>query len=291
MEIERSRELGFCFGVRRAIQMMERAATRYEMVETLGPVVHNQQVVARLEEIGVRVVGGLGEIKGRLAAISAHGVPPEVLQELARRGLEVVDATCPIVHRAQRAARELAQAGFQVVVFGDGGHPETRGVLGWVGEGARAVQDPQALDPLPRRLGILCQTTQNPDNFARFLSALLPRLIHAASEIRIVNTICAPTRRRQEAALSLARRSDLIIVVGSFTSANTRGLASLCSSVTETRQVEAAEDIQPGWLVGKGRVGVAAGASTPDEAIDQVVSRLKELAEATRCSVRGSAST
>lgn len=276
--VEKARELGFCFGVRRAIQVVEEAAGRLGALNTLGPVVHNQRVVDKLEALGVKAVGEAGEASG-VVALPSHGAPPQVVAGLKQRGVEVVDATCPMVRRAQKAAHELAAAGFKVVIFGDAQHPEVRGVLGWAGEEATATLDAASVSfrRWPKKLGILSQSTQNAESFATFVSQLLARALEKATEVRVVNTICHATRERQQAALELARRSDLMLVVGSFASANTRQLARLCSQVAETHQVEDPQDIELSWLEGKNRVGVTAGASTPDEAVAEVVARLEEL--------------
>ena len=280
--IEKARELGFCFGVRRAIQVMEEASRRLGALDTLGPVVHNQRVVERLEALGVRAVAGVEATHLRRVALPSHGAPPQMVAGLRERGVEVVDATCPIVSRAQRAAQELAAAGFKVVIFGDAQHPEVRGVLGWAGQGAIATLEAESVSfrRWPKKLGFLSQTTQNAESFARFVSQLLPQALERATEVRVVNTICHATRERQQAALELARRSDLMLVVGSFISANTRQLSALCAQVTETHQVEGPRDIEPGWLEGKDRVGVTAGASTPDETVTEVVEWLEQLCAA-----------
>ncbi len=260
---------------------MEEAATRLGSLDTLGPVVHNQRVVERLETLGVRAVEGVEAASG-VVALPSHGAPPEFLDALRDRGVDIVDATCPMVRRAQKAAQELSAAGFKVIIFGDAEHPEVRGVLGWAGEGAVAALE-AAWVPFqrwPRKLGFLSQTTQNAESFALFISSFLPRALDTATEVRVVNTICHATRERQQAALKVARRSDLMLVVGSFTSANTRQLARLCSRVTETHQVEGPQDIKPEWLEGKTSTGVTAGASTPDDAVAEVIERLERLCQA-----------
>src|SRR3972149_6842288 len=191
--------MGLCFGVRRAIRLLEEAARKSGSLDSLGPVVHNRQVVERLEAMGVRGARGPEDLVNPGVAISSRG--PEDMKAL--EGREVVDATCPIVARAQRAARDLARAGFQVVVFGDSLHPEVRGLLGWAGDGALATEAPLNLQPWPKRLGLLSQTTQSPDAFATFIASTLPPALARGAALRIVNTICQPTRRRQASALEL----------------------------------------------------------------------------------------
>ena len=275
LAIERAREMGFCFGVRRAIRLLEEAARETGSLDSLGPVVHNRQVVKRLEGMGIRVARGQADLKNRVVAISSHGLGPEEMKAL--EGREVIDATCPIVARAQRAARDLARAGFQVVVFGDSLHPEVRGLLGWAGDGAVATEAPLQLHPWPKRLGLLSQTTQSPEAFASFVASALPTALAQGAELRVINTICQPTRRRQASALELAGRVEVMLVVGGKTSANTRRLAELCSSLVEVHPVETAEDIDPAWVRGRS-IGLTAGASTPDEVILEVETRLRALA-------------
>jgi len=278
--IEKAAEIGLCFGVKRAIDILEKAAREHNGVETLGAVVHNQQVLQRLAEIGVRVTSGVDDIQGDTVVISAHGVSPQVEEEIRARGINIIDTTCPFVHRAQVAARKLAESGFFVVIYGDADHPEVRGVLGWADEKGVATMDDSTiaqLDPPPHRLGILSQTTQIPEHFARFASKLADSPLTKNCELRVVDTICHETKRRQRVTLELANKVDLMLVIGSHTSANTNYLAQLCSNVAETHLIETAEDIQPSWLKGQPHIGITAGASTAEKTINEVVARLEAL--------------
>jgi len=280
LKVEKAKEIGFCFGVRRAIDMLAQAAQRYGSLETLGPVVHNHQVVASLARKGIGTIHSLDQAKGKVVAIPSHGASPQLIEAIQQRGLVLVDTTCPIVRSAQVAARKLARAGFCVAVFGEADHSEVKGILAHCqGRAVLNAGELAQLEPFPRRLGILPQTTQNPTHFARFVEeavrSYLPRLL----ELRVVNTICDATRKRQAAALELAQRADLMIVVGGRHSSNTRRLAESCAAAGVPSQlIETAAEIQASWLEGKHRVGVTAGTSTPDEAIAEVVARLQELA-------------
>jgi 4-hydroxy-3-methylbut-2-enyl diphosphate reductase len=276
--IEKAKGIGFCFGVRRALDILEKAARERGTVETLGAIVHNQPVLDRLAGIGVRIASGVDDIQGSVVAISAHGVSPQLEQEIKSRHIEVIDTTCPFVHRAQIAARRLARAGFFTIVYGDAHHPEVKGVLGWAGGRGMATVDEQlvtGLKPLPRRLGILSQTTQIPEHFNEFVVQLISHTLGKDSELRIVDTICHDIRERQAHALELARRVGLMLVIGGHNSANTNRLAQLCSEVTRTYFVETAAEIQTSWLEGEHRIGITGGASTADETIDEVVTRLE----------------
>lgn len=278
MEIERASEMGFCFGVRRAIELVEKAAGERGPLQTLGALVHNRQVVDRLELCGVSVAASLDELQGNIVAIASHGVGPEGMEQVRIRGFEVIDATCPFVRKAQVVAKRLGKAGFWVLVFGDAAHPEVRGVLGWAGENASASLEVPHLDKLPRRLGILCQTTQNQERFAEFVAGVISHKSAKFTELRIFNTICDATSKHQVAALALAGRVDLMFVVGGQDSANTKRLARICADTgVPTYHIEAAAEVDPRWLRGHYRVGVTAGASTPDEVIDEVVRALEEV--------------
>jgi 4-hydroxy-3-methylbut-2-enyl diphosphate reductase len=278
MEIERASEMGFCFGVRRAIELVEKAAGERGPLQTLGALVHNRQVVDRLALCGVSVAANLDELQGNIVAIASHGVGPEGMEQVRIRGFEVIDATCPFVRKAQVVAKRLGKAGFWVLVFGDAAHPEVRGVLGWAGENASASLEVPHLDKLPRRLGILCQTTQNQERFAEFVAGVISHKSAKFTELRIFNTICDATSKHQVAALALAGRVDLMFVVGGQDSANTKRLARICADTgVTTYHIEAAAEVDPRWLRGHYRVGVTAGASTPDEVIDEVVQALEEV--------------
>ncbi len=277
--IEKARGLGFCFGVRRAIRIIEEAARKYGHILSVGPIVHNRAVVNRLASLGVEVVDNIDALDSAVVAIPSHGVPPALLTELQSRGLKVIDATCPTVRRAQRAAKRLADSGLGVVIFGDADHPEVRGLLGWAGDRAVATMDARVVVGvgLGSRLGIVAQTTQSLTKFSEFIALLLGIAGHHVLEVRIINTLCQKTQQRQDAAVELARRSDLMIVVGGRNSANTRRLAEVCSPVVETYLIEAADELDDGWLEGKRHIGITAGASTPEDAVDKVVERLREM--------------
>lgn len=280
MEIEKARVLGFCFGVKRAVALIEKAAHEGNTLETLGAVVHNKTVTDNLQRRGVRVIHNLSEAKGPAVAISSHGTGPDTARQIQALNLRAVDATCPRVRSAQRVAEELSGKGFRVIVFGDADHPEVRGILGWAGGNGMASLDAEAIlaaDPA-QRLGILSQTTQNRASFANFVSRITERWLPGGKEIRAVNTICQATAQRQCAAAELAGKADIMIVVGGRTSSNTKRLAEVCrNSGVETHMIETAEDIDPAWLTGRRHAGVTAGTSTPEEAIEAVVERLRLL--------------
>ncbi len=278
--IEKAARTGFCLGVKRAIDTLEKVVAERGGIETLGAVVHNRQVLQRLAGHGVRVAGGIDDIQGDSVVIGAHGIGPEEEDRIRQRGVEIINTTCPFVRRAQKVAERLARAGFTIVVFGDAGHPEVKGILGWGGGNGLATLDPESVATAcgaTRRLGVLAQTTQIPDRFADFARNVIGYVLDKDSEISVVDTICHDIRRRQAAAIELAGHVDLMLVAGDRASANTNRLTELCTTATGTQLVETAADVEPAWLDGITRVGVTGGASTAEETIDEVVARLREL--------------
>ena len=278
--IKKASNIGFCMGVRRAIDIITDVADKQGGVETLGALVHNQQVLKKLAGHGVRIVNDVSDIKGKTVVISAHGVGPRVTDEIEFRGLTAIDTTCPFVKRAQVAARKLADAGFYTVVFGDVDHPEVKGILGWAdGKGMATLdaRDLGKLEELPRKLGLLSQTTQIPAAFSRFVKDVLDIALVKDAEIRIIDTLCHDIRRRQADTLKMARDSDIVFVIGGRNSANTKHLFELCSTVADTRLIETAAEINPAWLKNRQKIGVTAGASTDDETIDDVMVRLRDV--------------
>jgi len=281
MRIERAAGIGFCSGVRRAIDILEKVAHERGGVETLGAIVHNQQVLQRLGEIGVRLAEDVDDIQGNTVVISAHGVSQQLEEEIRARHIDTINTTCPFVHRAQVAAQRLAQSGFFVIIYGDVNHPEVKGILGWANNRGVATLDEESiitLSPLPRRLGVLSQTTQIPAHFTKFVKKIIDSAFTKDSELRVIDTICHDTRRRQAATLKLANKVDLMLVIGSYTSANTRRLTELCSEVTKTYLVETADEIQSLWLQGQCHIGVTAGASTAEQTINEVLMKLEAMA-------------
>ena len=283
MEVIRASDMGFCFGVRRAVEMTEQVAAELGEITSLGPVVHNEQVVEKLERLGVRVIHDPTEAGGRAVVITSHGVAPEVLAAVKRLGLRVVDCTCPMVTRSQQWAKRLAKGGFTVIIFGDPEHKEVRGVLGWAEGHGIAFPDEASLESMPEppasRLAVLSQTTQTEARFASFVGRLLALQLEGIRELRVINTLCNATTSRQAATRELARKVDLMIVVGGRESANTLHLTEVAREEgVETRQIESAAQVERAWLAGHERIGVTAGASTSDEAIEAVVARLRELA-------------
>ena len=281
MQVLLAEEYGFCFGVERAVEMVEGALSEGATVRTLGPLIHNTQEIQRLEAEGVRTIGAPGEVTdGETAVIRAHGVTPAVQRELEARATKVVDATCPFVTKVQKLAERAAAEGRDVVVVGNPDHPEMIGVKGYAPEHAHVVRDASEVAQLPPLHAplVVSQTTLKLKTFLEAAEAVRAK---ADAEPQVVNTICSATRDRQDAARALAGEVDAFYVIGGKHSSNSLKLLSVCKEQCERSfLIETPEEINPADLAGAARVGVTAGASTPNWLIEQVVARLKEIGEA-----------
>jgi len=261
------------------MQLAQQAIVQHDRLYSLGPLIHNRQVVDSLAKDGLRVAADIGAVPdGGVAMVRAHGAGPEVYRQAQARGIQIIDATCPFVARVQREAAAFAQQGYQVLVLGEPDHPEPRAIVAHSGGQATIVESAHnwAEVELGPKVAVVAQTTQRLDNLQDLVAALLP----AVSELRVANTICEATTKRQQASLALAREVDVMIVVGGYHSANTRRLAEIChDSGTLTYHVETADEIEPTWLAGVQNIGVTGGASTPQQATQQVAKRIRKIAE------------
>ena len=270
------KKAGFCFGVKRAIKLaFEVAKKKNEKVYTWGPLIHNPQVVEDLKKKGVYVVEDLRGIRKGTLIIRSHGIHPRILERIKERKIEVVDATCPFVKKVQNKVKLLSDQGYPVAVVGEADHPEVQGIMGYANDCALVINPNGVSGDFPKfeRLGLVAQTTLNIEAFRQVIG----KLVEKVGELKIFNTICHATAQVQEATLELAKRVDLMIVVGGHNSANTTRLAKLCQrSKTPTRHIEIAKELRKNWFKGKTRVGVTAGTSTPDWLIREVVERIEK---------------
>ena len=298
MEVIRAKRAGACYGVQRALDMADEVIADGSRAYTLGPLIHNPQVVADLAARGAEAVGSVDDIcwegaaagdasaEGSASAagdvpavvIRSHGVTPQVLAAVEDRGFTVVDATCPHVSRAQHAAAELAGEGCRVIVVGEAGHPEVEGLTAWAEEAGGKVDVVAAPEEIPEGLydpvGVVAQTTQRREN----LEAVVAALRAAGLEPIVKNTICSATRQRQEAAADLASAVDAMVVIGGRNSSNTTRLAEVCAlTCPRTFHIESADELDPAAFAGCRRVGVTAGASTPENQIAAVEKFLRAL--------------
>ncbi len=261
---------GFCYGVRAAVEKLESVAG--EGVCTYGDIIHNSCVVKRFSDIGVRSVSALKDIEeGGTVVFRAHGVPKSVYNDAERRGLKVVDATCPFVAKIHHIVRKASENGRKVVVFGNSEHPEVKGIVGWCDD-AVVFSGAEEAYPIGGDVTLVVQTTYDSVRFENSLSAI-SKLFPGAE---VHNTICPATKQRQLAAVELANDSDLVIVVGDRKSSNTKELFKICSAVTDAVMVESAFDLAVGEFKDKHRIGVIGGASTPDDLITEVIQKLRK---------------
>jgi 4-hydroxy-3-methylbut-2-enyl diphosphate reductase len=288
-------EMGYCWGVRRALDIITKAGNVEQPVATIGDVIHNPQIVERLRAQGIDTaesVSQAAEHGYQRVAITAHGAGPARAEDAKLRGLELIDTTCPLVTKVQRLGQKLVRQGYYLVVYGDGYHPEVRGIIAWSDttravaakhvedlpwNAARGLGVEGAVEP-PRKVAVVSQTTKNVDEFLRFVGELAPMVARDGGELRICNTICEPTSQRQNALKKLARESDAILAIGGKKSSNTARLAEVGRSYgVPSYHIESAEEIEPAWLDGIDNIGVTAGASTPDDVIADVVRHLQTL--------------
>ncbi|WP_248922527.1 4-hydroxy-3-methylbut-2-enyl diphosphate reductase [Olsenella intestinalis] len=271
-----AREAGACYGVNRALDLVREAAEgEGGPIHTLGPLIHNPTVVAELESKGVGVVESPEEVSGGTIVLRTHGVPPAEEKSAREAADRVLDATCPFVLRAHKAAERLDAEGYQVIVFGEAGHPEVLGTLGHARE-PLVIEDPSQLEGVEvgRKVGVVVQTTQSRARLRELVCALLGR----ADEVRVIDTICEATSLRQAAAAELAGRADVMVVIGGRNSANTCRLAQICGeSCARVHHIEVAGELEASNFEGAETIGVTAGASTPQAQIDEVCERICEL--------------
>jgi len=276
MEILLAKSAGFCFGVKRATQMAFDAVNHYSSLQSLGPLIHSPQMVKKLEDRGIRVCHQVEDADGDALIVRSHGVTATEMTALHASGKAVVDATCPFVTRAQKHAAELSRDAGLLVIVGEAHHPEVKGILSYATGDVQVVANVEQARKLPqcRKMGIIAQTTQSLDNFREIVGVCLEK----TRDLKIYNTICDATSVRQEEAVAIARQVELMLVVGGYNSANTRRLAELCREQgTTTHHLETAAELDPAWFAGIDRVGLTAGASTPQFLIDEIITRLRAL--------------
>jgi len=273
MEVILAEYLGFCYGVKRAIKIARENADGKSC--TLGPIIHNPQMVARLKDEGVDVVENLSDMKEGTVIIRSHGVGPKVYEEAKMKGLHIVDATCPHVKKAQLSAKKLVEEGYQVIIIGEKNHPEVKSIFEWSNNKAVILETEEEAKQLSscQKLGIVSQTTVSGERFKK----IVEKLIDKSNEIKILRTICTATDQRQAAAIELAQRVDLMLVIGGKNSANTTRLAQLCKEKCKTYHIETADELSPEWLNQIEKIGITAGASTPDWIILEVQNKCQTM--------------
>jgi len=277
MEVLIAEKCGFCPGVRSAISTAEKVlaeARPGERVYSLGPIIHNADEVERLARSGLKTVESIDDIESGTVIIRSHGISPGEFDKLRAKGLKIVDATCVLVKRVQQIAKELETEGYEVVIIGEENHPEVQAVMGCV-QDVVVIAAEDDLHRLPRgaKLGIVCQTTQSPRHLGKMLGAIGQRDFR---ELKVVNTLCREAIKRQESAIELCKRVEVMFVLGGLHSGNTRRLVELCKQYnSETFHLQNWEELDKRKVFDKKVAGVTAGASTPDWVVNEFVEKLK----------------
>jgi (E)-4-hydroxy-3-methyl-but-2-enyl pyrophosphate reductase len=278
MEIRRAKTQGFCFGVAITVKKAQEAVASGETVTTLGHVVHNPQMVAQLEQQGLRNAESVDEVDSGTLFVRAHGLPVSVYEKAQAKGLQILDATCPMVTKIHVQAERLRADGYKIVVIGDPNHAEVKGTLSHV-PGAWCIQKAEDVDALPRasRVGVVVQSTWSGTGFAE----IVRRLSAKYYEVRAVNTICTDTHNRQSEATTLSKDVEVMVIVGGKHSANTRHLAELSAgNGARTYHIEGPDELRREWFADVKVAGLMSGASTPGWLVDQVAERMEALSRA-----------
>lgn len=269
-EIQIANAAGFCFGVKKAIQKAETMDRAF----IFGSLIHNPQEVARLASLNKKIVKSLDEVEDNHVVITAHGLDINILAQMKERGMEIVDTTCPLVTKIYNEGHKLEAQGLQMVIIGDPTHVEVKGIASRMKNPIIVYQEAEIRNiPEGSRIGVVCQSTLLMDKFDRFVSLMRAR----CSEVFPVNTICKPTKDRQNAAAALSKNVEIMIIIGGRNSSNTHKLTDTCmiNLPNDTHHVETAQELNPKWFEGKNKVGITAGASTPDYLIEEVIATIR----------------
>ncbi|NQV40848.1 MAG: 4-hydroxy-3-methylbut-2-enyl diphosphate reductase [Candidatus Marinimicrobia bacterium] len=275
LKIMVAKDAGFCFGVRDAIEKAREVAREHGKVYMLGDIVHNERVVKDLAKENVNVVDSLEQVKDAPVLFRAHGTIPEIWAEAGKKELEIVDATCPLVHEIHDEIKKLHLEGRKLIIIGDHGHDEVVAIQAQVPQAIiiASIKEAEAL-PRMKKAGVVSQSTQMIENVQEIIGILSMKIY----DLRFVNTVCFPTRRNQSQIKEIAPNADVMIIVGSYTSANTKRLHEVSLSLNpRSYMVENASDIQESWFDKAESVGISAGASSPDDLIEEVVEHLNNL--------------
>ncbi len=278
MEIIIAKDAGYCFGVRDAVNMAYKTAKKYGEVHMLGHIVHNEQVVDDLAKAGAKVLDKLEDVPaGKPVLFRAHGTTTELWEKAQKAGMNIIDATCPLVRDIHNDVKKLEEQGYKIFIIGDHGHDEVVGIASQVKD-ATVIATPEEADKLSKlkRAGIVSQSTQTIENVQEITNILMTKV----RDLRFLNTICFPTKRNQEQIKELADSCDLVLIIGSYTSANSKRLAQLAKERNRSAyQVTGADDLDRDWFKNINKVGISAGASTPDSIIHAVTLAIENIAK------------
>ncbi len=276
MEINIAKGIGFCYGVKRALELARKAADENGGISCLGSIIHNEKVIKNLEREGIHTVENIDEIKTKRIIVRTHGLPPSIIEEIKKRGKKIIDGTCPYVKRAQNIAKSLKEEGYEVIIIGDPSHPEIIGIQGHINNEGKIVlreEDAKSL-PFRKKRGVIAQTTQDTE----LLKKLLPLISERTYELRVFNTICSYTVDRQKEAEELAKKVDLMLIIGSKKSSNTTKLFHISRRILpNSYHIESHQELSVEMFRGVNKVGVITGSSTPESEIEEVVKKILEI--------------
>jgi 4-hydroxy-3-methylbut-2-enyl diphosphate reductase len=275
VKITIAKSAGFCFGVKRAIDLAQDIASKNSDVYTFGPLIHNPQEVARLEKENIKVIEDYSKIEKGVLVLRTHGIPLDIYENLSKKeNIKIVDAACPFVKKAQDIIKELSKDSEQIVIVGEKKHPEVVALVSYGKGKCLVVEDKNDVKNVKKTdiIYIVSQTTQSPKKFEEIVNE-----ISKISQVKVFNTICRATFDRQSAAAKLAKEVDVMIVIGGKNSGNTTRLYQICSNITKTYHIEDVGEIEPAWFDKVESVGITAGASTPDWIIENIKRRIKEI--------------
>jgi 4-hydroxy-3-methylbut-2-enyl diphosphate reductase len=279
MKINLARSAGFCFGVKRAISTAFTAINSGETIEMMGDIVHNRDVVKKIRKAGIKKISRLSVGKNKALLIRAHGAPAQTFIKAEKLGYKIIDATCPMVKEIHKIAKEMENEGRKIIIIGDKKHDEVKGIVGQLKHEALLIDSkgtlPTAKLKCIKKAGLVTQSTQNLDKVLK-IAGMLKQII---PDLKFANTICNPTRTKQKEIKEMPLHNDLMIVIGSKESANTRRLYEISSSLNKnTYLIQSSKQVKKEWFKGAKTAGITAGASTPDETTDEVIKKIKKLA-------------
>ena len=276
MKIFLAKDAGYCFGVRDAVNLAYESAEKYGEIYMLGDIVHNENVINDLNQAGAKVVGSLDEVPdGKPILFRAHGTPEETWEDVETKTVNIIDATCPLVQEIHDEVKKLSNEGRKIIIIGDHNHDEVVGIASQVSD-AIVISNTNEATKLRKmkRAGVVTQSTQTIENVQAIVNILMTKVY----DLNFVNTICFPTKRNQNQIKELAKQCDVMIVIGSFKSANSKRLTQLAQDINKKSfQVTCADELELEWFNGAKTVGLSAGASTPDNIINEVLKKLKRI--------------
>lgn len=269
MKISLAKNSGFCFGVRKALDEVEKIENK-EGVYILGHLIHNKQVINDLRKKGIKIIDDIDSVNKGTIVISAHGIPDKLKGEIKKKNMKIIDTTCPLVEKVHKITKGLEKQGYNIIIFGDKEHTEVKGIAGNLNNPS-IINDGSEINDFNKKYALVSQTTKNQEEFDEIAKKLKSKV----KELKVEDTICLATKQRQASSIELAKKSDIMIVVGGKISSNTIRLKEICSNYCETKHIETEKELKSEWFLNKEKIAVTAGASTPDWIIDEVIDKIE----------------